>query len=87
MNVLTGKVGWHKRVNKSTKAVERATELTDEVTLDPQAAAKMYAAAKQQVIKKPVASTMIKLLQRPAITAGRLTLKFKVQRLGIKNFA
>ena len=71
MNVLTGKKGWHKRVNRSTKAVERAVELTDEVTLDAQAPAKIFAAAKASVIKKPTVATTITLLQ-PALVAASI---------------
>ena len=72
MNVLSGKKGWHKRVQRSMKAVERSTELTDEVSLDAGAASKMFAAAKASVIKKHPTAATITLLQQPAIAASWL---------------
>ena len=53
VNVLTGKKGWHKRVNKSTTQMKRSAELTDGPSIDPSGNAldKMESATKKAVFK------------------------------------
>ena len=54
VNVRTGKLGWHKRIAKSSKKVTREAQLTDGVDIDParDAITKIHAAAKQTVLKR-----------------------------------
>ena len=52
VNVLTGRKGWHKRVNRSTQQVKRSAEFSDGVAIDNGAGLdKMESAVKKSVIK------------------------------------
>lgn len=57
VNVLTGKKGWHKRIDRNSNAVSRITDLSDKACdLDPTGAAldRITKAAQKQIMQKHV---------------------------------
>lgn len=61
---MTGKKGWHKRINNSMKQVSKEIELTDGPALSEDAASKIHAAAKAAVCKKQQASVYAPLWEK-----------------------
>ena len=70
VDVLTGRAGWHKRVNRDMCDVTKTAELTD-VNIDPtgQAAERIFHASKKQLTKSYVAPSR-KALLHPSSSAS-----------------
>ena len=72
VNVLTGRAGWHKRINKTSTSMARTAELTDKHSIDPTGVAvdKMQAAAKKLLFKKHTPVAEIPMCQFASATSG-----------------
>ncbi|OLP73291.1 hypothetical protein AK812_SmicGene47522, partial [Symbiodinium microadriaticum] len=71
VDVLTGRAGWHKRVNRDMCDVTKTAELTD-INIDPtgQAADRMFQASKKQLTKAYVQPSRKALLHPPSASSA-----------------
>ena len=59
VNVLTGKAGWHKRINRDFNSLSKRTKLTDDVEISEGAVDKIHTAAKNVVLKRKAATVAL----------------------------
>ena len=63
---MTGKAGWHKRINRDFNSVSKRTKLTDDVEISEGAVDKVHAAAKGVVLKRKAATIALPDGHRPS---------------------